>query len=87
MLVVGGPRTVRMIDRGPLDGVSVREGYAVTVTLVVLAVVVVMVVLLLALRDVSLDAPPEEGPADLGLATEGKPSRDRRRSAARSVAS
>ena len=60
VLVVGGPRTVRMIDRGPLDGVSVREGYAVTVTLVVLAVVVVMVVLLLALRDVSLDAPPRK---------------------------
>ncbi len=66
VLVVGGPRTIRMIDRGPLNGVGVHEGYAVTVTLVVLAVVVVMVVLLLALRDVSLDAPLDEG-LDEGL--------------------
>lgn len=62
VLVVGGPRTIRTIDRGPLDGVGVREGYAVTVTLVVVAVVVAMAVLLLCLRDVSLDAPPPEGP-------------------------
>ena len=62
VVVVGGPRTIRTIDQGPLNGVGLREGCAVTVTLVVLAVVVVMVVLLLALRDVSLDAPPEEGP-------------------------
>jgi len=60
VVVVGGPRTIRTIDRGPLNGVGIREGYAVSVTLVAVAVVLVMVVLLAVLRDVSLDAPTED---------------------------
>jgi membrane-associated phospholipid phosphatase len=62
VVVVGGPRTIRTIDRGTLDSVGIRESYAVTVTIVAVAVTLVMVVLLAALRDVSLDAPPDEDP-------------------------
>ena len=61
-VVVGSPRTIRAIDRGTLDGVGLREGYAVTVTVVAAAVAAVMVVLLVALRGVSLDAPDDEPP-------------------------
>ena len=61
-VVVGSPRTIRAIDRGTLNGVGLREGYAVTVTVVAAAVALVMVVLLVALRGVSLDAPPEDPP-------------------------
>jgi hypothetical protein len=60
IVVAGSPRAIRAVDRGPLDGVSVREAYAVTVTMVAVAVALVMVVLLAALRGVSLDAPPAE---------------------------
>jgi hypothetical protein len=62
VVVVGGPRTIRTIDRGTLDSVGIRESYAVTVTIVAVAVTLVMVVLLAALRDVSLDAPPGDDP-------------------------
>lgn len=57
--IVGVPRTLRAIDRGPLDDAGVREAYAVSLTLVALAVAVVMGVLLVALRGVSLDTPPD----------------------------
>ena len=57
VVVLGGPRTVRSIDRGALTDVGVRDGFAVTATLVVLAVALVMVLLLTVLHDVSLDAP------------------------------
>ena len=64
VVVAGGPRTVRSIDRGALTDVGVRDAFAVTATLVVLAVAVVMTVLLTALHDVSLDAPEHGDDAD-----------------------
>ena len=60
----GSPRTIRAIDRGALNGVGLREGYAVTVTVVAAAVALVMVVLLVALHGVSLDAPEHGDDAD-----------------------
>lgn len=60
VVVVGVPRTVRVIDEGPLDRGGIRDGYAVTVSLVALSVALVLVVLMAALRDVSLDAPAAE---------------------------
>jgi PAP2 superfamily protein len=72
VVVVGGPRTVRSIDRGALTDVGVRDGFAVTATTVVLAVAVVMVVLLTVLHDVSLDAPqPPAEEAPSGTAASG----------------
>ena len=60
VLAVGGPRTVRSIDRGDLTDIGVRDAFAVTATAVALAVAIVMAVLLAVLHDVSLDAPEAE---------------------------
>lgn len=58
--LVGIPRTLDAIDTGPLDDAGVREAYGASLALVALAVAVALGVLLLALRDISLDAPPDD---------------------------
>jgi hypothetical protein len=60
--IVGIPRTLRAIDTGPLSEAGIEEAYAVSLALVALAVAVAMGVLLVALRDVSLDTPPDAAP-------------------------
>jgi hypothetical protein len=60
--IVGLPRTLRAIDTGPLTDAGLEEAYAVGLALVALAVAVAMGVLLVALRDISLDTPPDAPP-------------------------
>jgi membrane-associated phospholipid phosphatase len=55
--IVGLPRVLRAVDRGPLDSAGVDEAYAVSLALVAIAIALSMGVLLLALRGVSLDSP------------------------------
>lgn len=61
VVAVGGPDTLREIDRRDLVTLGPQDGLAVSFALVALAVVVAMAVLLAALHDVSLDTPRPAG--------------------------
>lgn len=55
--IIGLPRALRAVERGPLTERGLEDAYVVGLAVVALAVAVAMAVLLLALRDVSLDTP------------------------------
>lgn len=61
VVVLGGPGTLRTIDRADFVTLGPRDGLAVTVAAVAVAVVAVMAVMLAALHDVSLDTPRPDG--------------------------